>query len=884
TTSGTLYFSGLLIDLLNRILITGNVSYQYDIYISPTNAGGTLGSNGVWSGVIGEVLSGRADVALFPLTRTASRLAAIDCTFSYYDAGLALLVEDGQTSPGPLSVLAPFEMTLWVTLLSTVVGVALLFWALDAYGRWIRAKQFDALKASGALSAKAVARAKREEGNPVLISFMAAAGAPERPGRNSWGVQVLYVVYCFFCLIVLSSYTANLTSFLAVRRAFVGVSGLQDLVRDNSLIGVNPGGSTAAYFSTSQDSLATQLQPNVRYCDSPTCVAWVRQGVVRAFVTDQPVLLYMSQQQPCDTAVVGDPFGPGNLVLGLQKNSSLLPLFNAAIQSFSEDGTLTSLRRAWFDGLSQCDSAGASLDNTRLSISQMLGAFVFLVMGVLVAFVTGTVENLKWCLARAYARSYSEAGGGLQNARASSPTALTASESQLLGRSPTLRQQASRLRAATWHRLSVGLLGIPMLPPQPAGEMDARGGPGVTAAAALPPPAAAAADDSSGSSTPTSQRGGGGGGGGALGSRIDPDQPQVCSRILVSSISQVPSPAPLERSSASCACGGGAGGAGKVDAAPSPRDIALLVQDCVGAASGKTTATAAAGSGCGGACLSKASTGDGCSGGGGGGGGFRKVSISGGGGGGGGCTAAVAEETSGGGSPRGGPLLPMPQLLPLMPALGPVLIDDSSCGRRRESDRSLPGQPSLPGSSSNSSCGTAATTPPLPLPQPSSPRTPAAAAAAAEAMRSSRVVPSRESSRSVGVVYGQPEGQQAQAQQSAQQSAAQPAAAAAAAAARGPSNAALTESLPHETELTTFSHVSSSNSSNNGSGGSEDGPGSNPRRTSLSFAANLLLAAPTVASGAAAAATAAQGSGRMSASGAWMCVAARGEEGSGGGV
>ena len=35
----------------------------------------------------------------------------------------------------------------------------------------------------------------------------------------------------------------------------------QDLVRDNALIGVNPNGSTAAYFASSQDTLATQLQP-----------------------------------------------------------------------------------------------------------------------------------------------------------------------------------------------------------------------------------------------------------------------------------------------------------------------------------------------------------------------------------------------------------------------------------------------------------------------------------------------------------------------------------------------------------------------------------------------------------------------------------------------
>ncbi|GIL75500.1 hypothetical protein Vretimale_8129 [Volvox reticuliferus] len=461
TSSGP-YFSGLLIELLNKILTNIAISYPYEIYLSPSNAGGTL-SNGTWNGVVGELVAQRADIALFPLTRTGSRLAYIDCTYSYYDAGLALLVGDGRVSPGPLSVLAPFSLTLWMTLLATVIGVALLFWGLDVYGRWIRNKQFDALRASGVLTDRQVARAKKEDGNPVLISFMAAAGAPERPGRNSWGVQVLYVVYCFFCLIVLSSYTANLTSYLAVRQSYVGVSGLQDLAKGNFLVAINPNGSTDAYFTNSKDTLATQLQPNLRRCDSVTCVDWVRRGVVRAFVTDQPALVYIAQQQPCDLAVVGDPFGPGNLVIGLQKNSSLLPLFNAAMQILTEDGTLTSLRRAWFDGLSQCEN-GSQLDNSRLTISQLLGAFVFLAIGVLVAFTTGTVENLKWCLARAYARSYTE--NSLQGSRSFT---MQSSDGQM-PRSSLLVQQASRLRAATWRRLSTAVLGIHM---RPSGQADA---------------------------------------------------------------------------------------------------------------------------------------------------------------------------------------------------------------------------------------------------------------------------------------------------------------------------------------------------------------------------------------------------------------------------
>ena len=118
SSGNTPFISGMLIELLNRILSTIETPLKYDLYVSPSNAGGTLQASGNWSGalgtgsaapllprllpslqhsacvqhascqamrlqepsevldspcsaagVVGELVSGRADVALFPLTR-----------------------------------------------------------------------------------------------------------------------------------------------------------------------------------------------------------------------------------------------------------------------------------------------------------------------------------------------------------------------------------------------------------------------------------------------------------------------------------------------------------------------------------------------------------------------------------------------------------------------------------------------------------------------------------------------------------------------------------------------------------------------------------------------------------------------------------------------
>ena len=56
------------------------------------------------------------------------------------------------------------------------------------------------------------------------------------------------------------------------------------------------------------------------------------------------------------------------------------------------------------------------LDLLSLHVSQMMGAFVFLSVGIIVAFLIGTVENLKWCIMRAHrwaGASGARAGAGV---------------------------------------------------------------------------------------------------------------------------------------------------------------------------------------------------------------------------------------------------------------------------------------------------------------------------------------------------------------------------------------------------------------------------------------------------------------------------------------
>ena len=59
--------------------------------------------------------------------------------------------------------------------------------------------------------------------------------------------------------------------------------------------------------------------------------------------------------------VVGLPFGPANLVLGLPKSSALTPLLNGAILQLRGNGVIDQLKRRWVDDLDQCTSAASQV-------------------------------------------------------------------------------------------------------------------------------------------------------------------------------------------------------------------------------------------------------------------------------------------------------------------------------------------------------------------------------------------------------------------------------------------------------------------------------------------------------------------------------------------
>lgn len=91
---------------------------------------------------MGDLTTGHADMALFPLTLTTQRAQYIQHTQSYMDDGYGMLIKTRQIDTG-YSFLLPFEKLTWVLFLLALVAVMLIICVLDSVTRRARLRAIE---------------------------------------------------------------------------------------------------------------------------------------------------------------------------------------------------------------------------------------------------------------------------------------------------------------------------------------------------------------------------------------------------------------------------------------------------------------------------------------------------------------------------------------------------------------------------------------------------------------------------------------------------------------------------------------------------------------------------------------------------------------------
>ncbi|GAQ82471.1 glutamate receptor [Klebsormidium nitens] len=386
----------MLVELVPLLFQYANLTVTPRYYESPLPIAGDLLPNGTWNGVTGELLAGRADIAVFPIARGVGPSSVIDLTYTYDELGLQMLVKQELTSAASSSLfLAPFTTSLWLVLVATVVGMPVL---IQIFAKLSPLGAFELIKLRN-LTAKSRTQEFKVvcENDSYFMDILQAATSSnvEGPTAKSWAVRLPILYFYFFMVVVGAAYTASFASFLTVNNFSSKVNSLEQLARDPTLkYVIEDNGATLAYFQDSIDPIIQQLRPRLQTVRSiRDGVAAVQSGEASAYIAESHVLQHIAGQLPCNLQVVGALFGPNGLALGVRRGWPYTQALNVAMLQLMQNGVGDELRRKWVGNQDICTSS-SQVSNRALQSTDFSGLWYTLFCAIAIGVVIIIWENL----------------------------------------------------------------------------------------------------------------------------------------------------------------------------------------------------------------------------------------------------------------------------------------------------------------------------------------------------------------------------------------------------------------------------------------------------------------------------------------------------------
>ncbi|XP_013880617.1 glutamate receptor ionotropic, kainate 4 [Austrofundulus limnaeus] len=116
-------YEGFCVDMLKEL--ADILKFKYRIRLVADGVYGVPGANGTWTGMVGELISRKADLAVAGLTITAEREKVIDFSKPFMTLGISIMyrVHLGRR-PGYFSFLDPFSPGVWLFMLLAYLAVS----------------------------------------------------------------------------------------------------------------------------------------------------------------------------------------------------------------------------------------------------------------------------------------------------------------------------------------------------------------------------------------------------------------------------------------------------------------------------------------------------------------------------------------------------------------------------------------------------------------------------------------------------------------------------------------------------------------------------------------------------------------------------------------
>ncbi|XP_046562920.1 ionotropic receptor 25a-like isoform X1 [Haliotis rubra] len=425
TENGTKY-TGYSIDVFEEI--ARRLDLDFTVYEAKDGQYGKQNPDGTWTGLMGEILTGYADIAVASLSMTTERDKVADFTTPYYEfGGIQILIKNTNAGTSLLAFANVFSGEVWACWASVLLLTGLLVWVfekLSPFSPYNNVQQNDQR------------RFTVSEGLWLVTASFPMAG-PECTPRT-FSTRMLVGGFWFFCSIMMATYTANLAAFLTTSRLNVPIESLDDLAKQNIIkYSVVEGTVIHEYFQrmakiesdfyqewksmsfyTKNIDTSDTLPANYAVWDYPLGDKYLTiwrsiqntgllnsssEGIAKvlagnfAFIHESPMIQYELSKH-CDLLAVGKQFSSRAYAFALAEGSPLTRVISYTILQLQSETILETMKTKWWKNgsltCSQVDESGG------LTFHTVGGIFVVVSVGIGLGVISLGLERLWASLTR----------------------------------------------------------------------------------------------------------------------------------------------------------------------------------------------------------------------------------------------------------------------------------------------------------------------------------------------------------------------------------------------------------------------------------------------------------------------------------------------------